>query len=381
MNMGVGTREPPRRRIAAGLLAGTALAAMPAAAQETGAEDEDTAIVVTANLRSENLQDVAISLQALGETTLAEHNVASFDDYAKMLPSVSFQSFGPGSSQLNFRGITSGGDGLDAGSLPATGVYLDDVPVTTIGYAVDLHVYDVARVEALSGPQGTLYGASSLSGTLRIITNKPDTSGFYGGVDGQLNKFGDGEAGGEIEGFLNIPLAANAALRLVGYYTKDGGYIDNTYGERTFTLDDGDDSTNLTVNNAGFVEEDFNDAETYGGRVALEVDLDENWTVRPSAMYQHLESNGGFLFDPPRGLCKASDECHGPSTQPPPPPNINTTEGPQQARPPVPGRKACKKGKVRRKGKCVRRKHHKRHHRKHGKKRRATPSAAGRADR
>ena len=97
----------------------------------------------------------------------AQHQVASSDDYIKLLPSVSFQSFGPGQSQIYFRGITSGGDGLHIGSEPATGVYVDEVPLTTIANGVDLHVYDIARVEALSGPQGTLFGASSLSGTLR----------------------------------------------------------------------------------------------------------------------------------------------------------------------------------------------------------------------
>lgn len=293
------------RRIAAALLATSALAyAMPAAAQDEpeAPEEYGTEIIVTANLRSESLQDVPISIQALGGETLAEQNVASFDDYAKLLPSVSYQSFGPGQAQLAFRGITSGGDTLDAGSLPATGLYLDEIPVTTIGFAVDLHVYDVARVEALSGPQGTLFGASSLSGTMRIITNAPDTSGFDAGFDVQLNKYGEGDMGGQVEGFANFPLSDNAALRVVGYYTKEGGYIDSVYGERTFTLDDAasdpGDLTNLTIDNAEFVEEDYNDVETYGGRAALKIDLDENWTATPMVMYQHLESHGAFLYDP-----------------------------------------------------------------------------------
>ncbi len=135
-------------------------------------------VVVTAQKRTEDLQKVPISLQVLNSETLEQHQVSSFDDYAKLLPSVSFQSFGPGQSQLYFRGIASGEDGLHAGSLPATGVYLDEIPVTTIGNTLDVHVYDIARVEALAGPQGTLYGASSLSGTLRIITNKPDPTAF-----------------------------------------------------------------------------------------------------------------------------------------------------------------------------------------------------------
>lgn len=166
------------------MLAGTALAgAMPAFAQQATEEaaSDPNEIIVTAQRRSESLQKVPISLQALGEETLENRNVASFDDYAKMLPSVGFQSFGPGASSLSFRGINSGADGLDAGPPPTTGTYLDEIPITTIAFSPDIHVYDIARVEALAGPQGTLFGASSLSGTLRIITNKPDPSKFEGG--------------------------------------------------------------------------------------------------------------------------------------------------------------------------------------------------------
>ena len=162
-------------------------------------------VVVTAQKRSEDLQKVPISLQVLGSEKLEQLQVSSFDDYAKFLPSVSFQSLGPGQAQLYFRGIASGNDGLHAGSLPATGLYLDETPVTTIAGSLDVHVYDIARVEALAGPQGTLYGASSLSGTLRIITNKPDPSKFSAGYDVKADKFGKGDGGGGFEGFVNIP--------------------------------------------------------------------------------------------------------------------------------------------------------------------------------
>jgi iron complex outermembrane recepter protein len=296
------------------LLASTAIAialvaAMPAQAQEAeDAAPADTGeIIVTATRRDASIQKVPISMQALGEAQLAQHQVASFDDYAKLLPSVSFDSFGPGQAQLYFRGVNSGGDGLDVGSLPTVGLYLDDIPVTTIGSAVDLHVYDIARVEALAGPQGTLFGASSLSGTLRIITNKPDPSKFEGGYDVQLNKFGKGKAGGSAEGFVNIPLSEKAAIRLVGYYEREGGYIDNTYKERTFTLDDSDDSTNVTVNNRDRVGKNQNDVESYGGRAALKVDLDDDWTVTPQIVYQHQKADGTFLYDPRVGDLQVHD--------------------------------------------------------------------------
>jgi len=289
------------------LLSSTMLCASGAAMAQQAGEDSGNEIVVTAQKREQNLQDVPISIQALGEGRLENAQVSSFDDYQKLLPSVTSQSFGPGQAQIYFRGVTSGGDGLHIGPLPTSGLYIDEIPATTIAGSVDFHVYDIARVEALAGPQGTLFGASSLSGTLRIITNKPDTSGFYGGVDGEVNKFGKGDFGGSLEGFLNLPISPKAALRVVGFYRKDGGYIDNIPGTRTFTLDDGDPTTNLTVNNSALVENDYNDVETYGGRAALKIDLDEDWTVTPQVIYQRQRANGGFLFDPTKGDLKVTD--------------------------------------------------------------------------
>lgn len=291
--------------LAVALLASSALA-FPAMAQDAGEED-GSEIIVTAQKRSENLQDVPISIAALGEARLEQANVSAFDDYAKLMPSVSFQSFGPGQSQIFFRGVSSGGDGLKIGPLPTSSLYIDETPVTTIAGSVDFHVYDIARVEALAGPQGTLFGASSLSGTLRMITNAPDTSGFSGRVDGTLNKFGKGDAGATLEGYLNLPISANAALRVVAFWKREGGYIDNIPGVRVFTLDDGDPTTNVQVGNGALVREDYNPVETYGGRAALKIDLDDNWTVTPQVIYQHQLAKGGFLYDPRKGDLKVTD--------------------------------------------------------------------------
>ena len=292
-------------------LAQTAPQDSPQASGEPTAVSDGTEIIVTAQKRSENLQNVPISIQAFGTKKLDELNVSSFDDYAKALPSVSFQSFGPGQTQLSFRGITSGGDGLRGGSQPTAALYLDEVPVTTIGNAVDLHVYDIARVEALSGPQGTLFGSSSLAGTLRIIPNKPDTSGFSGRVDVSGMKVGKGTGGGSFEGYVNIPLSDRAALRLMAFYQHDGGYIDSVPGTRTFTLGDDNPATNVTVNNAKFVKDNVNTTDTAGGRAALKVDLDDSWTIQPSVVYQNQKTKGSFLFDPRFGDLKVTD--FGPS--------------------------------------------------------------------
>jgi iron complex outermembrane recepter protein len=293
----------PRRQQArlslfiASLMTTTALCGV-ATAQPAPAEDE---IIITATKRAENIQDVPLSVQALGERMLDEHQVSSFDDYAALLPSVSFQSFGPGQAQLAFRGVTSGGDGLPIGSSPTASMYLDDTPVTTIGASVDLHIYDIARVEALSGPQGTLFGASSLSGVVRIITNAPDPSGFEAGYDVEANYFTEGEAGGSFEGFVNFPLSDNVALRLTGFLEREGGYIDNVLGSRTYGLGDNDPLTSLTVNNSALVGDDINSVETYGGRAALRIDLNDNWTSTTTALGQHQEVDGPFLYDPRLG--------------------------------------------------------------------------------
>lgn len=291
----------------------------PTPAAEREAATLDT-ITVTAQKRTENLQKVPISLQVLGEQKLDELNVTDFDDYVKFLPSVSYQTFGPGFAQIYMRGVASGGDGNHSGSLPSVGVYLDEQPVTTIQGPLDIHVYDISRVEALAGPQGTLYGASAQAGALRIITNKPDPSGFEAGYGLEANSVSHGGTGYVAEGFVNIPLAENAAIRLVGWQKKDAGYIDNKAGDRQFPvrIDDGgtpadpsDDtqtswggvltnrnctSTDLLVC-TGRAKDDYNDVETTGARLALKVDLNENWSITPTIMGQNQVSNGSFAFD------------------------------------------------------------------------------------
>ena len=267
-------------------------------------------VIVTATKREENLQNVPISVQALTPTILSQHQVTSSDDYIKLLPSVSFQSFGPGQSQIYFRGITSGGDGLHIGSEPATGVYVDEVPLTTIANGVDLHVYDMARIEALSGPQGTLFGASSLSGTLRLITNQPDPSHFSASADAQLDGFTDGGPGGLLEGYVNVPLNDKVAIRLVAFDEHDGGYINNVPKTRVFNLTPGSDPATgdtLTENNSRFTKNNFNDVDTYGGRAALRLDLNDSWSFTPAVIYQHQKADGNFLANPKLGDLNVAD--------------------------------------------------------------------------
>jgi outer membrane receptor protein involved in Fe transport len=259
-------------------------------------------IVVTAEKRAEDLQKTPVSIQALPTERLQQLHITDFSDYAKYLPSVSYTvggagagNGGPGFANVSMRGVSSGNDGNHSGSLPTVGIYLDEQPITTIGGALDVHVYDIARVESLSGPQGTLYGASSEAGTIRIITNKPDPSAFSAAYDVKVNSVDHGGVGYGGEGFVNIPIADNAAIRIVGYTEHDAGYIDNVHGTRFFP------TSGVTADNAALVKKDFNSVDTYGGRVALQIDLDNTWTITPMIMAQHTQASGVFAYDPSVG--------------------------------------------------------------------------------
>jgi outer membrane receptor protein involved in Fe transport len=270
-------------------------------------------VVVTAQKRTESLQNVPVSITALGNQKLEELHLESVNDYIKYLPSVSYQTTGPGFAKIYMRGVSSGGDGNHSGSLPSVGVYLDEQPITTIQGPLDIHVYDIARVEALAGPQGTLYGASSEAGTIRIITNKPEFDTFKGGYDLQGNTVKNGDPGYSAEGFLNIPMGSSAAIRLVGWYEKEGGYIDNVPGSLTYPDYAGqpagsgygftNDNRNAPATPAadtryyGTAKKAYNDVETYGARAALRIALNDNWTITPVVQGQQTKANGIFAVE------------------------------------------------------------------------------------
>ena len=295
-------RARQTRRVLTGLLLGsTMLAGGTAAAQDTAAEAaaaevNPNVILVTSQRRVEDLQDVPISVQVLGTEQLENLQIDNFEDYVKFLPSVSTQNLGgPFSNLVYMRGVASGGDGNHSGPLPSVGTYLDEQPITTAQGNLNIHLYDIARVEALAGPQGTLFGASSQAGTIRLITNRPNASGFDMSANAEVNWVDSGEPGGVFETMVNVPLSDMAAVRVVGWYVRDGGFIDNVRGVRTFP------TSGETDDNTALVEDDFNDVETYGARIALGIELDDNWTVTPSLMAQRQNTSGSFQFNPEVG--------------------------------------------------------------------------------
>lgn len=321
-------RKPIAVTVAA-VLAGASLAgAQQLAAQEATEPVGGLAeVVVTAQKVAENVQSVPISIQVLNTEKLAQLSIASLDDYVKHMPSVAYsrgQGQGgngqPGASHVYMRGIVSGANENHSGSQPSVGTYLDEQPVTTIDGTPDVHVYDIARIEVLEGPQGTLYGASSEAGTIRIITNKPSTAKFEAGYDVQGNHVQHGNYGWQVEGFVNIPLSSSAAVRLVGWDEHDAGYIDNVAGTnasaciingvRTFPTWAGQAAGGAapcptpttigagSITNAPWRKDNYNTAETKGARAALKLDLGDNWTFTPTVMGQSVSTEGFFGYDP-----------------------------------------------------------------------------------
>jgi iron complex outermembrane receptor protein len=292
-----GSRVGSKRLLGSLLLGSTALAGTPVLAQEAAdAEASSDTIVVTSQRREQDLQDVPLSVQVLGDQQMDNLQISDIEDYVKFLPSVTTQNLGGPFNQLVYmRGVASGGDGNHSGPLPSVGTYLDEQPITTAQGNLNVHLYDIARVEALAGPQGTLFGASSQAGTIRIITNRPDTSGFDMSFDVEANLVDSGGPGNVAEGMVNLPLSDMAALRVVGWYVNDGGFIDNVRVVRDYP------TSGTSDDNGVLAEKNFNDVETYGGRVALGIDLDDDWTITPSLMAQRQQADGSFSTNPRLG--------------------------------------------------------------------------------
>jgi outer membrane receptor protein involved in Fe transport len=284
-------------------------------AQTAQGTDTLEEVTVTAQKVTENLQNVPVSIEAIGNQKLEQLNIVNLDSYVEYLAGVTtIKSIGQGgngvgTTHVYMRGIDAGQDGNHSGSQPTVGTYFDEQPVTTIDGTVDIHTYDIQRVEVLEGPQGTLYGASSEAGTIRIITNKPDPTKFEASYQLSGNSVAHGNQGWEAEGFVNIPLSPIAAIRLVGWDEHDAGYISNVSGTdvnagivngvRSFSVLGG--PVYSTLSNQTSVSSAYNTAETRGGRAALKLDLGDNWTVTPTFMGQSLGANGFAGYDPAVG--------------------------------------------------------------------------------
>src|SRR5580700_4159228 len=208
------------------------------AADANSAVDQIQEITVTAQRRSENVQNVPIAIQALTGETLAQLNVTTFDDLIKYLPNVTAPTAGPGQAQIFMRGLSAGDNGTQSGGsitgFPNVAIYLDDQSGQLPGRNLDVYAADLERVEVLEGPQGTLFGAGAQAGVIRYITNKPKINVTEGNIAAGYGVTAGGDPNSDLTAVINLPLIADTlAVRGVIYNDRRGGYINNVPG--TFT--------------------------------------------------------------------------------------------------------------------------------------------------
>lgn len=291
-----------------GISTSESLLAAPVLAKASQIEE----VVVTATKREASAQDIPVAIQAMGTESLNQLNVGNFDDYVRYFPNLTAGSRGPGQATIYIRGMAvepitvmlSGAQG----TMPNVALYLDEQPVTAPGRNLDVYATDLERVEVLAGPQGTLFGASSQAGTVRLITNKPKIGEYEAGVKTSLADTHKGDMSKSVEAHFNLPVGEQLAFRAALYDVRRGGYIDNVHG--TFTTDPSI-NPNSTVaaglgsyeaaDNAALVKDDFNDSYYRGFRVGAKYLIDDDWELLVQHSRQELGSDGVFDYDPEVG--------------------------------------------------------------------------------
>src|SRR5215469_14958859 len=319
--LGGATRMKPNSKISAAVAAiltapatAVVFAAGPAdtaSATATGAEQLQE-VIVTANRREENLQNVPITVQALTGQTLAQLNVSTIDEFVKYLPSVSTGTMGPGQSVLFMRGLSVGVLGTQGqgsvGGFPNVAVYLDEQSGQLPGRNIDIYAADLERIEVLEGPQGTLFGAGAEAGVIRYITNKPKLDSTSGNVTAGYGTTAHGDNNSDVTAVLNLPLIENKmAVRLVIYNDSRGGYIDNlpaTFNRAGTDLglagkNGGIVPTNsVAINNYNIAANNINPLTYQGLRASLLYKFNDEWQALLVQSYQDMNAQGVFYQMP-----------------------------------------------------------------------------------
>src|ERR1700723_2288367 len=227
------------------ILSGASLGATVSVAADEPTADTSAAgsdmlaeITVTAQRRTQNMQDVPISMQALTEQTLQQLNIATFDDYIKDLPNVTSASNGPGQNEVFMRGLGAGSQpsqgSASTGLWPNVAIYLDNQSGQLPNRNLDIYAADMNRIEVLEGPQGTLFGSGAEAGVIRYITNEPKLDVTEGNVKAGYSVTAHGDPNTDVTAVLNVPvIEGTMAVRAVIYTDKRGGYINNV--PATFT--------------------------------------------------------------------------------------------------------------------------------------------------
>lgn len=268
------------------LAIGAACAGVPASQVQAQVDE----LIVTSTKREENLQEIPISVTAFGDVEIVRQGFKTFTDYVGQIPNLSVVERQPGAVNVLMRGCAA--QGLSFSDSATTSVYLDEQPITAAGFNPDPRLVDVERVEALGGPQGTLFGDAAQCGTLRVITNKPNTEGFDAWVDATGMTVDGGDTGYDVSGVVNIPLVRNIALRLVGFVAEEPGWVDNVLSPSPGSDPDLSVDQDENFDNQGLVRSDVNTAKYYGGRAGLRWNAAESWTVDIQGVYQKYELDG-----------------------------------------------------------------------------------------
>jgi outer membrane receptor protein involved in Fe transport len=287
-------------------------------------------VVVTSRKKDESLQDVPLSVSAIGEEALEQKGINVFEDYLLQLPGVTAGGSGPGQSTIYIRGLASTTPNLTtagvAGLAPNVAFYLDEQPLGQPGRNLDVYAADVGRVEVLSGPQGTLFGASSQAGVVRMITNKPVIGESSSSLEIETRFMPDGDNGNKFEYVSNIPMGDQSALRFVAYRDRRGGYIDQVAGKLDASqsarfraggtvrqnglpvsssragFQAGADLSGVTFNQAdAIVQEDANQVTYEGFRASVAHEINDNWDALATFATQSIEADGVFFVDPTLG--------------------------------------------------------------------------------
>jgi iron complex outermembrane receptor protein len=272
------------KRLSRGLVAGGsagALALMSGVTNVHAAEQVTIAeVIVTAQKRAEALIDVPLSISVVGGDMLERQQAANFQDYLKLVPGLQVSQDTPGNGRLVMRGVNTG-------SVAATvAVYVDETPFgSSTGLvnggilAGDFDAFDMQRIEVLRGPQGTLYGASSLAGVLKFATNPPRTDKFETRVRAGIESLEDGDMGYSGTAMVNVPLSDSFAIRATGYYRELPGFIDS-------------------IGTAGSdVAKDINDSESHGGRLSALYSPSDAFSLRLTAILQNITSDASSTVE------------------------------------------------------------------------------------
>ena len=297
-----------------------ALAATNVQAQEesTSPRAQIETITVTATKRTESIQDVPVAVTALNGEALENLGVDNFQDYVEFLPNVVFQGTGPGQNEIYIRGAATTQTNIAVSSVqalqPAVAFYLDEQPISMQGRNLDVYATDMERVEVLPGPQGTLFGASSQAGTVRLISKKPDFSGFAASVDTSVSFTKGGEMSNSVEAMFNFVPTDDLAIRIAAYNERQGGWIDNILNDpgnggyigSAIVIDrisggpltDPANTPVVPPQNDRLVEDDFNDATYSGVRLGAKYLINDDWDLLVQHTAQTLDTEGVFAYDP-----------------------------------------------------------------------------------